>query len=155
VGTFHVPFEPKPAGAAICVGFEYDHSGLVRVSVSDQGGVKVLKSHTLDLGRSVESNSEVLSLNRVAREGSGGHTEAPQSDAPADQGLSNFLIEQVERRLAGAPAGEMTEIRGDLGTYRELLAAGRDDEIDDVEERLYAWLDSMKSPPHAAPGPGR
>ena len=153
VGTFHVPFEPKPAGAAICVGFEYDHSGLVRVSVSDQGGVKVLKSHTLDLGRSVESNSEVLSLSRVARGALGEHAEAPQSDEPADQGLSNFLIEQVERRLAGAPAGEMTEIRGDLGTYRELLAAGRDDQIDDVEERLYAWLDSVKSP-HAAPGPG-
>jgi hypothetical protein len=60
--------------------------------------------------------------------------------------LSNFLIEQVERHLAGPPSLDTAEIRAALGTYRELLAAGRDDEIDDLEEQLYTWLDNHKSP---------
>jgi hypothetical protein len=56
------------------------------------------------------------------------------------------LIEQVERQLAGAPSPDTAEIRAALGTYRELLAAGRDEEIDDLEEQLYTWLDDRKSP---------
>ena len=39
----------------------------------------------------------------------------------------------------------MAEIRAALGSYRELLAAGRDEEIDDLEEELYAWLDERKA----------
>jgi molecular chaperone DnaK (HSP70) len=146
-----VPFDPKPAGAAVCVGFEYDHSGLVRVSVSDQGGLKVLKSHTLDLGSSTQSNSELRSLQRLGGKADDSaqtsqtreSADAPSAD-PAQ--LSNFLIEQVERQLAGAPSPDTAEIRAALGTYRELLAAGRDEEIDDLEEQLYTWLDDRKSP---------
>jgi molecular chaperone DnaK len=149
VGAFHVQFDPKPAGAAVCVGFEYDQSGLVRVSVSDQGGLKVLKSHTLDLGASAQSNSELRSLRRL--DGGLDDSEETESADPTATGsatnsaqLSNFLIEQIERQLAGTPSAEMAEIRATLGTYRALLAAGRDEEIDDVEEQLYAWLDERK-----------
>ena len=149
VGAFHVQFDPKPAGAAVCVGFEYDHSGLVRVSVSDQGGLKILKSHTLDLGASAQSNSELRSLRRL--DGGLDDSEETESADPTATGsatnsaqLSNFLIEQIERQLAGTPSAEMAEIRATLGTYRALLAAGRDEEIDDVEEQLYAWLDERR-----------
>jgi molecular chaperone DnaK len=159
VGAFHVPFDPKPAGAAVCVGFEYDHSGLVRVSVSDQGGLKVLKSHTLDLGSSTQSNSELRSLQRLGGKADDSaqtsqtreSADAPSAD-PAQ--LSNFLIEQVERQLAGAPSPDTAEIRAALGTYRELLAAGRDEEIDDLEEQLYTWLDDRKSPDGGRPDMG-
>ena len=150
VGAFHVQFDPKPAGAAVCVGFEYDHSGLVRVSVSERGGLRLLKSHTLDLGASAQSNSELQSLRRIERDSQ--DPEQTQSADPAANGsstnsaqLSNFLIEQIERQLAGTPSADMGEIRSALGTYRELLAAGRDDEIDDLEEQLYAWLDERKT----------
>jgi molecular chaperone DnaK len=140
VGAFHVQFDPKPAGAAVCVGFEYDQSGLVRVSVSDQGGMKLLKSHTLDLGASAQSNSELQSLRGL-------DSADPQATGSSTNSahLSNFLIEQIERQLAGKPSADMVEIRAALGTYRELLAAGRDEEIDDLEERLYAWLDERKA----------
>jgi molecular chaperone DnaK len=150
VGAFHVQFDPKPAGAAVCVGFEYDQSGLVRVSVSDQGGLKLLKSHTLDLGASAQSNSELQSLRRLDR-GLDDSEQTASADPPASGSstnsaqLSNFLIEQIERQLAGTPSAEMAGIRATLGTYRELLAAGRDEEIDDLEEELYAWLDERKS----------
>ncbi len=130
VGAFHVKFDPKPAGTPVCVGFEYDQSGLVRVSVSDQGGTKLLKSHTLDLGASAQSNSELDGL---------------RPDSAQPQQLSNFLIEQIERQLAGPPSPGMAEIRSALDTYRELFAAGRDEEIDDLEERLYDWLDERKA----------
>jgi molecular chaperone DnaK (HSP70) len=155
VGAFHVRFDPKPAGASVCVGFEYDRSGLVRVSVSDRGGQQLLKSHSLDLGATAQSNSELQTLRKIAGDRGGpgpkdgaGPPERGQ-DASAPQ-LSNFLIEQVERQLAGAPASDLAPIRTALGSYKELLAAGRDDEIDDIEERLYAWLDERKSA--AAPG---
>jgi molecular chaperone DnaK len=156
VGAFHVPFDPKPAGAAVCVGFEYDHSGLVRVSVSDQGGLKVLKSHTLDLGSSAQSNSELRSLQQLgAKAGDSAQTsqarEPPDARSANPAQLTNFLIEQVERQLAGAPSADAAEIRAALGTYRELLAAGRDEEIDDLEEQLYTWLDNRKSPGGARP----
>jgi hypothetical protein len=112
--------------------------------------LKVLKSHTLDLGASAQSNSELRSLRRL----DGGLDDSKQTE-PAESAatgsatnsaeLSNFLIEQIERQLAGTPSAEMAEIRATLGTYRELLAAGRDEEIDDVEEQLYAWLDERKA----------
>jgi rubrerythrin len=63
---------------------------------------------------------------------------------PAAQ-LTNFLIEQVERQLSCAPASDMTETRAALSTYRELLAAGRDEEIDELEEQLYTWLEDRKA----------
>jgi molecular chaperone DnaK len=150
VGAFHVKFDPKPAGAAVCVGFEYDQSGLVRVSVSERGGLKLLKSHALDLGASAQSNSELQSLRRLSgatdgweRTESASASEEEKSTTPAQ--LSNFLIEQVERQLASAPSADMAEIRAALGSYRELLAAGRDAEIDDLEEQLYAWIDERKT----------
>jgi molecular chaperone DnaK (HSP70) len=145
-----VPIEPRPAGSAVCVGFEYDRSGLVRVSVSEQGGTKVLKSHTLDLNRTAESNSELRSGTKRSPRLADAHTHPPQAeDAGNDFAnppqLSNFLIEQVERQLAGSST-DWAPIRSALQSYRELLAAGRDAEIDDVEEQLYTWLDSMKTP---------
>lgn len=149
VGTFHVAFEPKPAGASVCVGFEYDRNGLVRVAVSEQGGLKLLKSHTLDLHRSAESNSEVHSMHRSTWRSSSDDEdglEASDGGAAAQRQLTNFLIEQVERHLGGDSPDE-AQIREALETYRELLAAGRDAEIDAVEDRLYAWLDDIKSPP--------
>ena len=150
VGAFHVKFDPKPAGAAVCVGFEYDQSGLVRVSVSDQGGLKLLKSHTLDLGASAQSNSELQSLRRLDSDWDDPE-ETESADSPSNGSsvnsaqLSNFLIEQVERQLAGTPSTDMAGIRSALATYRELLAAGRDEEIDELEDQLYAWLDERKS----------
>jgi len=153
VGAFHVQFDPKPAGAAVCVGFEYDRSGLVRVSVSDQGGLKLLKSHTLDLGASPQSNSELHSLRRIDRDSNdlNDPEHAQSADPPATASptnsaqLSNFLIEQIERQLASTPSADLAQIRAALGTYRELLAAGRDAEIDDLEEQLYTWLDERKA----------
>jgi molecular chaperone DnaK len=150
VGAFHVQFDPKPAGAAVCVGFEYDQSGLVRISVSDQGGVKLLKSHTRDLGASAQINSELQTLRRIATDlDDSEQTESADPPATASSTnsaqLSNFLIEQVERQLAGTPSADVAEIRATLSTYRDLLAAGRDDEIDDLEEQLYAWLDERKA----------
>jgi len=153
VGAFHVQFDPKPAGAAVCVGFEYDRSGLVRVSVTDQGGLKLLKSHTLDLGASPQSNSELHSLRRIDRDSNdlNDPEHAQSADPPATASptnsaqLSNFLIEQIERQLASTPSADLAQIRAALGTYRELLAAGRDAEIDDLEEQLYTWLDERKA----------
>jgi len=153
VGAFHVQFDPKPAGAAVCVGFEYDRSGLVRVSVTDQGGLKLLKSHTLDLGASPQSNSELHSLRRIDRDSNdlNDPEHAQSADPPATASptnsaqLSNFLIEQIERQLASTPSADLAQIRAALGTYRELLAAGRDAEIDELEEQLYTWLDERKA----------
>jgi molecular chaperone DnaK len=150
VGAFHVKFDPKPAGSPVCIGFEYDHSGMVRVSVSDQGGMKLLKSHTLDLGASAHSNSELQALRRLGKAPEGyedaaleSETQEASPESPAH--LSNFLVEQIERQLAGVRATDLAEIRTALATYQELLAAGRDDELDELEERLYAWLDERKA----------
>lgn len=147
VGAFHVPFEPKPAGASICVGFEYDRSGMVRVAVSEHGGATLLKSHTLDLNRAAAGNSEIRSLRRLARQGDEDlDTSEPDGAQPSSAPqLSNFLIEQIERRFTLDPLAAPEDIRSALATYRELLAAGRDQEIDDVEEQLYAWLEHFKS----------
>jgi len=141
VGTFHVAFEPKPAGTPICVGFEYDRSGLMRVSVSDQSGGKLLKSRTLDLHRSAASNSELASLQRLD-DGAAAAAYDDESAAPSPQ-ISNFLVEQVERYLPGA--AEADRIRACLQRYRELLAAGSDAELDPLEDALYTWLDQVKA----------
>jgi molecular chaperone DnaK len=161
IGAFHVPLDPKPAGSSVCVGFEYDRNGLVRVSVSEQGGMKILKSHLVDLSRSPESNSEISSLQwlhdapdeaadeeaadeEAADVSDGAELERAARNGASVQGerqLTNFLVEQVERRLAGPPREAAQDIRADLATYRALLVEGRDEEIDEVEERLYAWLE--------------
>lgn len=153
VGTFHVDLEPRPANSSVCIGFEYDQSGLVRVLVSEQGGQKLLKAHTLDLAASAQSNSELTSLQRIS--GSAEPTSGlPVNEEPTSPAqLSNFLIEQVERQLASAaPAEDLGEIRQTLASYRELLAAGKDDALDELEERLYAWLDERKGAGQADDG---
>jgi hypothetical protein len=87
----------------------------------------------------------------------GAAVRTPPTREPAEAGaaepalLSNFLIEQVERQLAGAPSENLEKIRAALGSYRELLAAGRDEAIDELEEQLYTWLDSRKSPESQRP----
>lgn len=144
VGSFFVPFAPKPAGSPVHIGFEYDQSGLVRVSVAEQGSTKVLKSYTMDLKRSADSNTE-------ARAGRGGwlpdddlDVEEDDLDDAADRdesSVSNYLIEQIERRLAAGASDSYPEIRSALVSYRQLLAAGDDAAIDSVEERLYAWIE--------------
>ncbi|MQA90878.1 MAG: Hsp70 family protein [Gemmatimonas sp.] len=150
VGAFHVLIDPKPAGTGVWVGFEYDRSGLVRVSLSDQGGTKVHKSHTLDLTRSADSNSDSYVLRGLTRSGNRG-PELPELEDDIEETLSpptqvsNFLIEQVDRRLASRPPTEEVEIRAALSTYRELLAEGRDAGIDEVEDRLFGWLDGVES----------
>ncbi|MGH8584450.1 MAG: Hsp70 family protein [Gammaproteobacteria bacterium] len=145
VGSFFVSFAPKPAGSPVHIGFEYDQSGLVRVSVAEQGSTKVLKSYTMDLKRSADSNTE-------ARAGRAGWHPADDPDeedgddlddaADRDESsVSNYLIEQIERRLAAGAPDAYPEIRSALVSYRQLLAAGDDAAIDSVEERLYAWIE--------------
>ena len=157
VGVFRASFDPKPYQAPIGIGFEYDRNGMVRVFISDQGGTKLLKSHTLDLGRSAQANSELEALSRLSEASTAAEPddweENPDEaeDGFAQTGamaqtsqLTNFLIEQVERRLADVAAGEHDSIRADLESYRALLAQGRDADLDEVEERLYAWLDGAQ-----------
>ncbi len=150
VGAFHVAFEPAPVGTAIQVGFEYDRSGLVRVSVTGDGGTRIIKSHTLDLGRSAAANSDSQGLRHLGRRtspgGAQGGSEEESIEAPlASSQLSNYLIEQVERELArGAAPGE-DEVRQAVERYRTLLAEGLDAEIDEVEEYLYDWLDRART----------
>jgi molecular chaperone DnaK len=161
VGAFRVTFDAKPAGSPIHVGFEYDRSGLVRVSVSGEDGTRIIKSHTLDLGRSAEANSDAQSLRSLTPRTDRSAALADDDDntdelaQPSPQ-LSNFLIEQIERELARGAAPGHAEIQAALARYRALLADGLDAEIDEIEDQLYDWLDAARTatgPKHTEPSP--
>jgi molecular chaperone DnaK len=138
VGAFFVPLPPMPAGSPVQIGFEYDQNGLIRVSVSEKGGA--LKRYTMDLNRSATGNSEPelrrrpLTVDEGSEDGDGSAGDAA--------GVLNFLIERVERRLAEGPEEAHPEIREQLASYQEQLAAGDDERLDGLEEALYAWLDA-------------
>lgn len=155
IGEFRVNIPPMSAGSSVFIGFEYDNSGIVKVSVSDKGHGAALKTHALDLNHP------------SARRPTSGMSPLPEVDAdfdfdvpetPVAPKVSNYLIERVEARLQ--KDGEPTEsVRNLLEEYRALLQSGDNRQLDALEDRLYQWLDTPASPTgdgsaHAAKGAG-
>lgn len=134
IGEFYVEFS-QTRSEQLDVQFHYDLNGTIRVSVQEGlGGTR--REYTMDLSRSAEENSE---LGLLDESWSDGEDEEAETDAsPA----TNFLIEKAAQKLQqeGEAAGEMADL---LARYQTLLQQeGADDELDELEDRLYEWVDN-------------
>jgi len=121
ISSFRVDLSPMPAGSPIYVGFSYDRSGIISVSVAAESHGNALHTHALDLNRTGAQESLPL----------GGQ----------EDDVTNFLIEKVTTRLAGATHRDEAVIRALVADYKKALKNDEDDGLDAIEERLYSWLD--------------
>lgn len=152
VGTFQVPFK-NDRSMGISVTFEYDLNGVVKIGVEEESGNK--HSHIMNLIRSVEENSDASYEVTSSRDDMNGPNAEGENDLEEVDGssdpigtpqISNFLIQKVERALVGQESRgqQVTQIIQALDSYRRLLIEGKDDQIDDLEDQLFEWLEQVQ-----------
>lgn len=136
VGSFMVDLPSNlPASSPIEIGFEYNASGIVQVTVGTQSAAQPLKRYSMDVRRGAAAAPEKALLASSVEADPGG------DDVIASPAVANFLIEKVERALRGASADSHSETRERLAAYRSALARGDDDSLDGLEDELYQWLE--------------
>lgn len=132
VGSFMVDIEPTPQIQAIDIGFSYDLNGLVRISIAAEKNKTQVHNFTVNLAYSTINAGLTGDLNETI----------DRDIKPEGQNLaSNFLIEKVEQRLANLPASEHSPWQDLLEDYRQALLNEDDASLDDLEDRLYQWLE--------------
>lgn len=140
VGSFNVKLPANlPAESPIHIGFEYNASGIVQVTVGTKDDAQVLKRYSMDVGRGAAANSEAKVHDIEAELVD---DEVEESVTPV---VANFLIEKIERSLKGASADAAAAIGPRVAEYRAALARGDDQMLDRLEDELYQWLDQHES----------
>ncbi len=137
VGEFTVQLENSD-DVKIDVSFHYDHSGIIQIKV-DEPGQKNPKSYSMDLSKSIESNSDLakgLSWDDEAFD------EEDDLLGEKDNEATNFLIEKIAARLKIEPNPEVAD---KLSRYKVAMNAGEDDDLDDLEADLYDWLEQNEA----------
>lgn len=170
VGAFRVSFR-NDRSSALDVTFEYDVNGVVKIGVAEDAGASC--SHTMNLLQSFEDNSDAhhnrspfeagadrwdsrgdlpngkIGFNSSDEVDDGVEQKLPGSRAKSfDDSLnvSNYLIQQVERLLAqgAVSGGDKDELISILERYRLLLTDDLGDGLDELEDKLYDWLDRCR-----------
>jgi molecular chaperone DnaK len=144
IGSFIVDIAPQPDIVPIQIGFEYDLNGIIKVSVKDQSDHSNIKRYTMDLNRPSDANLDHRLLAESQEDTY--DIEYETDDESATQEIqqaeaTNFLIEKIEGRLSLLSATEGDSVRMLLSEYKHHLQLGDDDKLDDLEEKLYDWLE--------------
>jgi len=141
IGDFYVPLT-NMSDNKIEVRFSYDLNGVIRIGV-EEGGVGTAKNYSMDLSRSADENSE--------RDERPGFVEDEIDDdnvielvAKTEAQATNYLVSQVQKKLTQENDEEMAKT---LQQYQQLLVNNDDDALDELEEKLYDWLESEPSHP--------
>ena len=114
--------------------FAYDLNGTINISV-DEVGSKQARVYTMDLSRSADENSNLREFSEHLLE-----PGEPVTDSNSE--VTNYLVEKASKRLqqAGGAAPEgMSEL---LENYKLLLGQDAEDELDEIEDKLYDWIES-------------
>lgn len=155
VGSFMVDLPPNlPEQSRLDIGFEYNSSGIVQVTVATEMDSQPLKRYAMDLARGVDENSEAIvthtpvaldDIDEDDRDEDVDLLEGADIIADTTPEIANFLIKKVERMLNGASADCQKKIRPRLAAYRDALSCGDDDQLDIIEHELYQWLEQQEN----------
>jgi molecular chaperone DnaK len=139
IGEFYVAFSQSHTDK-LDVHFSYDLNGTIKIMVTEGlGGTQ--REYTMDLTRSAKDNSE-LQLVEKSQDILGGQDGVDELDASV---MTNFLVEKVSQKLAEdtQPEPQIVEL---LERYQKLLVKdeeGVDDELDELEDKLYDWIENV------------
>ena len=136
IGSFVSDLPSMPLNSPLYVGFEYDSSGVIHVSVAVKGRNVPLKRYTMDLGKSATLNSELVA--KSSSDSDWLDAEVEDHSPAGSARVTNYLVEKVEQRLNLAPDAEIAKV---LAEYRDKLSRGEDGELDELEDQLYEWVD--------------
>lgn len=130
LGEIHAPF--SSTAPELYITFEYDLNGTVRVGIQE-GSIEAPTVWRM-LGVP-EDGFDIKAFDQ--------NEEETAVTTPAQASVTNFLINKVRKRLADYAGPEKTEIEQCLVEYEGFLSAQNDDAIDDLESKLYKWLENQ------------
>lgn len=119
------------------VRFSYDVNGVIKVSVEEPGQKRT--EHSIDLSQPTGSLGHTFDAIEV--------DENTFLENPLDEGrtegeeISNYLIDKITQKLS-PELDEYPTISGYLAEYKKHLKVGNDQAMDELEEKLYEWLES-------------
>jgi molecular chaperone DnaK len=134
IGEFTVTLQNQH-DAKLDVSFTYDLNGTINISVKEAGSLQA-RVYTMDLSRSADDNSD---LNGFSEQLLMQEESALTEDNPE---VTNYLIEKVSKRLQEQGSVAPQSMRDLLESYKLLLEQDSDDELDEVEDQLYDWIES-------------
>jgi len=137
IGEFVAALENRDQ-MEIDIRFSYDINGTINIGVEEPGQSQA-KTYTMDLSRSSDENSTLTEF-RLNDYDNDGFKEAIASEDNSAESM-NYLIQKVGEKLQLIPGGNKS-IEEYLESYKELLQSEKDSLIDDIEEKLYDWLEA-------------
>lgn len=133
IGEFTVSLKNK-LDAKLDVSFAYDLNGTINISVKESGNLQA-HVYSMDLSRPAGENSDFsgFSENVLIQE----ETQAEESPA-----ITNYLIEKVSKQVTELGPAAPQNILDLLENYKLLLEQDNEEELDEVEDQLYDWIES-------------
>jgi molecular chaperone DnaK len=132
IGEFSVELENQH-DRKIDIRFAYDLSGTINISVTEAGS-KHPRVYSMDLSRSADENSDLSEFSGQLLE----QDEPFSGNAPE---VTNYLVEIVSKRLQQEGESAPEAIGKLLEKYRLLLGQDAEDELDEIEDKLYDWIE--------------
>ena len=136
VGLFDAPVDDIE-GMEIVITFEYDANSIVHVEISDGTMKNSVRRFKMDLNSSCDENTS-LKFTEIDSDESL-EVELPRG---AETGSSNVIVKKVEREIAARNCGSEDAIHKLLQSYKHHLEIGNDDEIDEIEDQLFDWIEN-------------
>jgi molecular chaperone DnaK (HSP70) len=133
IGEFSAALENQH-DRKIDIHFAYDLSGTINISVTEAGS-KHPRVYSMDLSRSADENSDL-------GEFSGQLLEQGEPSSDSGPEVTNYLVEIVGKRLRQEGEAAPEAMYKLLETYKLLLEQDADDELDEIEDELYDWVES-------------
>lgn len=133
IGEFSVELENQH-DRKIDIQFAYDLSGTINISVTEAGS-KHPRVYSMDLSRSADENSDLGDF-------SGQLLEQDEPSSDNDLQVTNYLIEIVSKRLQQEGEAAPEAMCKLLEKYQLLLGQNAEDELDEIEDELYDWIES-------------
>ena len=135
IGEFEVDLH-NHHDATLDVRFAYDVNGTIKITVKEGGDQKAVV-YTMDLSRSADENSDLNTFSE--HEVLDGEVSAVD-DSPE---VTNYLIEKVSQRLKSEGDAAPDTMHELLTQYKTMLEQDSDEGLDDVEDRLYEWIEGQ------------
>ncbi len=141
------------------VTFSYDANGIINIGVSQEDGKAPVREYRMDTTKSASWNSETPSLSGYDALAEGfddddddeDRDEIGEDDSDLDDILdvgpskvSNFLLDKIRQVISAKQVPPSDEVHGTLKAYQTALTNQEDDQMDELETKLYDWLEQRE-----------
>lgn len=133
IGEFFVDLQDSTT-KEVQVEFAYDLNGMINIGVRERTDSEKVTKYCLDLNSLIDNDGEDQLFIAAADD---------PDQSSHQQEVTNFLINKVSSLLQESPT-DNTEIEAKLEHYKTILTGENHEEIDDLEDYLYDWVDAQQ-----------